>query len=71
MRWVWQSVQSRVNPYVVEVDQLGEAQAVSPAEAGYHPTEPQIAWHLARFIENVRSVSLDPVLMRRNWARRL
>ena len=64
---VWQSVQSRVTPYVVEVDRLGEAQAVSPAEAGYRPTEPQIAWHLARFVENVRSVSLDPVLMRRNW----
>ncbi|HEX7695583.1 MAG TPA: conjugal transfer protein TrbF [Sphingomonas sp.] len=64
---IWQSVQSRVTPYVVEVDRLGEARAVTEAEAGYRPTDPQIAWHLARFIENVRSVSLDPVLMRRNW----
>ena len=63
----WQSVQSRVTPYVVEVDRLGEARAVSEAEAGYRPTDPQIAWHLAKFIENVRSVSLDPVLMRRDW----
>jgi len=45
---LWQSMQSRVTPYVVEVDRLGEARAVSPAEAGYHPTDPQIAWHLAR-----------------------
>jgi len=64
---IWQSLQSRITPYVVEVDRLGEARAVTPAEAGYHPTDPQIAWHLAKFIENVRSISLDPVLMRRDW----
>lgn len=63
----WQSLQNRVVPYIVEVDKLGEAQAVSQADIAYQPTDPQIAWHLARFIENVRSVSLDPVLMRRNW----
>src|SRR3546814_1279260 len=43
---VWQSTQSRVTPYVVEVDRLGEARAVTEAEAGYRPTDPQIAWHL-------------------------
>ena len=64
---VWQSMQSRVVPYVVEVDALGEARAVSPAEADYRPTDPQIAWHLARFISNIRSKSLDAVLMRENW----
>jgi type IV secretion system protein VirB5 len=64
---LWQSMQSRVLPYVVEVDALGEARAVAPATAGHHPTDPQIAWHLGRFIANVRSVSLDPVLMRENW----
>jgi hypothetical protein len=64
---IWQSLQSRITPYVVEVDHLGEARAVKPAEAGFVPTDPQIAWHLARFIEKVRSISLDPVLMRRDW----
>lgn len=64
---IWQSLQSRVTPYVVEVDRLGAARAVNKAEAGYTPTDPQIAWQLARFIENVRSISLDPVLMRRDW----
>src|SRR4051812_11574541 len=62
-----QSMQSRGVPYVVEVDQLGEARAVAPAANDYRPTDPQIAWHLARFISNIRSVSLDPVLMRENW----
>lgn len=64
---VWQSLQSHVTPYVVEVDRLGEARAVSEAEAGYRPTDVQIEWHLGKFIEDVRSVSLDPVLMRRDW----
>ena len=63
----WQSMQSRVTPYVVEVDRLGEARAVQPADLTFRPTDPQIAWHLARFITNVRSISLDPVLMRRDW----
>lgn len=64
---IWQSAQSRVTPYVVEVDRLGEARAVNEASPTYQPTDPQIAWHLGRFISNVRSVSLDPVVMRHNW----
>ena len=64
---VWQSLQSRVVPYVVAVDHLGEALAVAPADKDYQPTDPQIAWFLGRFVADVRSVSLDPVLMRQNW----
>jgi type IV secretion system protein TrbF len=64
---LWQSMQSRVVPYVVEVDRLGEPRALQPADKDYRPTDPQVAWHLGRFITDVRSVSLDPVLMRRNW----
>lgn len=64
---VWQSLQSRVVPYVVAVDRLGQAQAVSPADRAYRPTDPQIAWFLGRFITNVRGRSLDPVLMREDW----
>jgi type IV secretory pathway TrbF-like protein len=64
---LWQSTRSRVIPYVVAVDRLGEAQAVAPADRTYRPTDPEIAWFLGRFVSNLRSVSLDPVLMRRNW----
>lgn len=64
---VWQSMQSRVVPYVVEVDSLGQAQAIAPAASEYRPTDPQIAWFLTRFITNIRGRSLDPVLMRENW----
>jgi type IV secretion system protein VirB5 len=64
---LWQSMQSRIVPYVVAVDRLGEPRAIAPADRSYRPSDPQIAWFLARFITNVRSVSLDPVLMRQNW----
>ncbi len=64
---VWQSTQSRVTPYVVEVDRLGEARAVTQVDRDYRPTDPQIQWHLAKLITDVRSVSLDPVLTRKGW----
>lgn len=64
---LWQSLQSKVVPYVIEVDRLGEPRAISAAEADYRPTDPQIAWFLGRFIADIRSVSLDPVLMRQSW----
>jgi len=64
---VWQSLQSRVTPYVVEVDKFGAVQAVAPAIQNYQPTDMETAWYLARFIEQVRGVSIDPVLVRKGW----
>ena len=66
---VWQSARGHIVPWVVQVDRLGEAQAVAPAEGGYRPTDPQIAFHLARFIEQVRAIPADPVIVRQNWLR--
>jgi len=64
---VWQSANGTVVPWVVQVDKLGEAQVVAPALAGYTPSDPEIAWYLAHFIETVRSLSADPVIVRQNW----
>ena len=66
---VWQAGRSTITPYVVEVDTLGEVRAVGPVVTAYEPTDAQIAWHLARFIENVRSLSIDPIVVRQNWLR--
>ena len=66
---VWQSVQGTVVPWVVQVDNLGQAQTVAPATADFRPTDPQIAWHLGRFIEQVRSIPADPIIVRQNWLR--
>ena len=64
---VWQSARGTITPWVVQVDQLGQAQAVAPATGDYHPTDPQIAWHLARFIDEVRGIPADPIVLRRDW----
>ncbi|WP_372085035.1 conjugal transfer protein TrbF [Tistrella mobilis] len=66
---VWQSTTGNVVPWVVEVDNLGEAHAVGPAEASFEPSDPQIAFHLARFIEQVRAIPADAIIVRQNWLR--
>ena len=66
---IWQGARGSIVPWVVEVDRLGEAQAVAPADAGFAPSDPQVAFHLARFIEQVRSIPADPVIVRQNWLR--
>ena len=42
---------------------------MAPAAADYRPTDPQIAWHLARFIEEVLAIPADPVIVRQDWLR--
>ena len=64
---VWQSLQSRITPYVVEVDTLGDVRALGPALAPYQPADAQIAYQLGNFIKRVRSVSIDPVVLREQW----
>ncbi|MCW6530728.1 conjugal transfer protein TrbF [Sphingomonas sp. MMSM20] len=66
---VWQSARGTIVPWVIEVDKLGEAQAVAPAEASYRPSDPQIAFHLARFIEHVRAIPADPIVLKQDWLR--
>ena len=64
---VWRSMQSTVTPYVVEVDETGAARAVTPAIERYTANDAQIAHHLAGFIQHVRGLSIDPVVVRENW----
>jgi len=66
---VWQSTDGSIVPWVVQVDRLGQAQAVAPATADYQPNDPQIAFYLARFIEQVRSIPADAIIVRQNWLR--
>jgi type IV secretory pathway TrbF-like protein len=66
---VWQSAQGSITPWVVEVDRLGEARAVAPASSTYKAGDPQIAFHLARFIEHVRGLPMDVIVLREDWLR--
>jgi len=67
--YVWRSTQSMVTPYVIELDTSGEVRAVKSTIANYEPTDAQVAYQLAEFIKNVRSVSIDPIVVRGNWLR--
>ena len=64
---LWRSAQSIVTPYVVEVDRAGQVRAVGEAATPYKPNDAQIAFHLARFVTDVRSLSIDPIVVRQNW----
>lgn len=61
----WLAAQSRVVPYVVEVDALGRTQQAGPliAEA---PLPPQVVRRAVMdFVEETRTVSSDPIVQRR------
>lgn len=66
---VWQAARGSITPWVVQIDRLGQAQAIAPADPSYQPTDPQIAFHLARFIEDVRGLPSDAVVLRQGWLR--
>ncbi len=66
---VWQSTHGTVTPWIVEVDRVGEAKTVMPASLSYEPSDPQIAFHLARFIEHVRGLPMDAIVLRQDWLR--
>jgi type IV secretory pathway TrbF-like protein len=54
-------------PFVIEANESGEARLIGPATTAYEPGDAQISWHLARFIEKVRSLPSDPIVVRQNW----
>lgn len=66
---VAQSGQGTITPWIVEVDKTGAAQALAPANSAYVPTDAQIAFHLARFIEDVRGLPMDAIVLRQDWLR--
>ena len=57
----WQAAQSKVVPYVVEVDKLGDAVAVARADRAAPTDMRVITAQLAAWIVDVRSVSSDPL----------
>jgi type IV secretory pathway TrbF-like protein/sugar phosphate permease len=56
-----------VTPYLVQVPRLDGARAINPAMGTNAPSDAQIAFFLARFVKNVRSLSVDPIVVRTSW----
>ena len=48
-------------------DQCGGTRAVGPAAETYTPSDAHVAFHLSRFVDHVRALSIDPVVVRQNW----
>jgi len=62
---VYVAGQSKVQPFIVKVDKLGQAVAVGSAEKAGRSDETIIRYQLANFITNVRSVTPDGIVQRR------
>ena len=56
---VWLSAQSHVQPFIVEVNKLGDALAVQRADVAAPVPLAVIRAQLARYIQDVRTVSID------------
>jgi type IV secretion system protein TrbF len=57
----WEAAQSKVVPYVVEVDRLGDAVAVTRADRAAPADARVVKAQLAAWIVDVRSISSDPL----------
>jgi type IV secretory pathway TrbF-like protein len=64
---LWQSTRTHIVPYIIEVDAQGEVKALGPVSERYTISDAQIAHGLERFIRDVRSVPLDPIVLRDDW----
>ncbi len=60
-------VRANVTPYTVATARPEEPAAVLPKMETTAPSDAQIAYVLAGFVTNVRSLSVDPVIVRANW----
>ena len=58
------SLQSKTVPYVVEVDRLGRASAIAPAEAVPSVSDRVVVAALSAFVTSIRTVYTDPVAQR-------
>src|SRR5499426_4233194 len=47
----WFARSGAATPYIVEVDAAGGVRAVGPALEAYKPSDAQIAFHFARFVD--------------------
>jgi type IV secretion system protein TrbF len=68
--FVWLSVQHKIVPYVVEVDSLGAALAIRPAEPGGRSADERIVrYQLAAFVRGARQVMTDRIAMKKELER--
>ena len=57
----------QVEAYVVPVDNMGHIGEVKLLGNTYQPSKAEIGHSLGEFVKKIRSKSIDPVVMRKNW----
>lgn len=68
MGLIYVGAQAKIVPYVIEIDKIGQIRAIGAmGKQNYEPGEAVIVYFLQRFIGNVRSLSKDPVIVRKSW----
>ena len=63
------AAQTSVVPHMIAVDKLGTVSATEAVDARPRVTDAQIAFLIGRFVEDIRSLSTDPVVVRTKWSR--
>lgn len=67
--WWAQAGRATVVPYVVEVSSWGQTQKITALDGSYRPKDAEVGYALSRWLSDVRSQSIDPVVIRQNWLR--
>lgn len=67
--WWVQADRAVVKPFVVEVAEWGQTQKITALDGRYEPTQAQTGYALAQWIRDVRSKSIDPIVIRQNLMR--
>jgi type IV secretion system protein VirB5 len=67
---IYLGAQPKAVPLVVQVDKLGAPTYVGPVDQAardFKPAAPSLQYHLRRFVDDTRSISSDPAVLKRNW----
>jgi type IV secretory pathway TrbF-like protein len=60
---IYQSAKSKIIPYMVRVTSDGSAQSKGPIPAHYAPQQTEIKYFLRQFVQKVRTIPTDPVVL--------
>jgi type IV secretion system protein VirB5 len=67
--WWAQAERATVKPFIVEVASWGQTEKITAIGGRYEPSDAQVGYALAGWIRDVRSKSIDPIVLRQNWLR--
>jgi type IV secretion system protein VirB5 len=67
---IYLGAQPKAVPLVVAVDKLGAPTYLGPVDQAardFKPSTASLQYHLRRFVDDTRSISSDPAVLKRNW----